>query len=107
MKKILTALVLILIVAFLAITNPTVEEYAAWYAEQSNPQQDSFLDELLASYAEYMAENATRTSFLVGSVFEYDGHKTLGVAMLFFPLDTVDSYVQDFREGYADWLENR
>lgn len=106
MKKVFSVFLVVLIIAFFVITNPTTAEYAHWYTEKSFPEQDSVVDDLLAQFTEYMAASAERTDYLVCSVFSHNDHKTLGVGLMFFPLDDAIGQAEDIREAYATWLED-
>ena len=104
MKKMISLILVVLIIGFLAVTNPTVDEYARWYTDRSFPDRDGAMDDLLARFTEHMATSATRTDYLVCSVYTYDDHKVLGIALMFFPIDDAIAQVEDFRADYADWL---
>lgn len=106
MKKVFSVFLVVLVIAFLVITNPTTAEYARWYTAESFPEQDSVVDDLLAQFTEYMAGSAVRTDYLVCSVFNYNGHKTLGIALMFVPLDDAIGQAEDIREAYGTWLED-
>jgi len=106
MKRLFSLFLVVLVIAFLAITNPTLDEYARWYTEQSLPDRDGAMDELLAQFTEHMASTAVRKDYLVCSVFSHnDGSKTLGVALIFIPLDDAIAQADDLRETYSTWLE--
>lgn len=106
MKKVVSVVLVLVMIAFLVITNPTTMEYAHWYTAKSFPEQDSVVDDLLAQFSEYMAASAVRTDYLVCSVFSHNGHKTLGIALLFVPLDDAIDQAEDIREAYGSWLED-
>lgn len=105
MKKMISLILVVMMVISLAVTNPTVEEYARWQTDQSFPNRDGAMDDLLAQFTQHMASGAVRKDYVICSVYEYDAHKTLGIALLFFPLDDVIAQADDLRAKYASWLE--
>lgn len=106
MKKLISLLLAAVLVAFLILTNPTTEEFAVWYGQQTVTDADaSILEQTLSSFAAYLANGAERDNYLVCSIFTYDGHKTLGIGLRFFPLDALAEQAADLRSTYAAWLE--
>lgn len=106
MKKLISLLLVAALLVFLCTTNPTTEEFAAWYADQTNLDNDgSAMDQAMAAFTEYLARSAERSDYLVCSVFSYDGHKTLGIGLMFFPIDSLSEQVDDLRSDYANWLK--
>ncbi len=109
MKKFISLLLVVALLSFLYVTNPTTEEFAAWYTEQAEdalPANATILDQVFTSFRGLLAETAQRDDFLFGSLFTYNGHRTLGIGLMFFPLDSLSDQVQDLRSTYADWLDS-
>ena len=109
MKKIISLLLVVVLLAFLCLTNPTTEEYAAWYTkrvEDAIGSDASMFDQALTAFAGHLAGYAHRDNYTVCSVFTYDGHKTLGIGLMFFPIDSLSEQVDNLRDAYADWLES-
>lgn len=106
MKKLFAMVLAVLLVGFLAVTNPTAGEFAKWYSDRM-VEDDSFLQAVQESYIQYLEEKTNTNNCMLFSVFEYEGHRTLGIAMLYFPLDAMEEQIGAFRERYAQWLEER
>ena len=105
MKDLISLLLAAALVAFLAISNPTTEEFAQWYAVQCSEGGDTPLDSIKDGFTEYLAQRAVRDNYLVCSVYTYDGHATLGIALQFIPVDGLSEQVADLRADYAQWLK--
>lgn len=106
MKKFIAIVFILVFAGFLVVTNPTTDDFAAWYSEQVYPSGDTFLDDLLANFTTDLARSAERKDFFLCSVFTYKDQQTLGVAMMFFPLDDLNDQIKTFRQAYSDWLED-
>ena len=105
MKKIISVLLVVVLLAFLVISNPTSEEFGRWYAQKCFPEADNAVDQLMENFTQYLAQGAVRKDYLVCSVYTYDGHTTLGIALQFIPVDELSGQVTDLRAGFAAWLE--
>lgn len=91
---------------FLVVSNPTTEEFSQWHARQCYPEESgNALDQFLEGMTQYLAQGAVRDNYLVCSVYTYNGHTTLGIALQFIPVDSLSDQISDLREGYAAWLE--
>ena len=55
---------------------------------------------------EHLALGAERTDYLICSLFTFNHHKTLGVGLMFFPVDSLNAQMEDLRSSYADWLSS-
>ena len=109
MKKIISILLIAALLCFLCMTNPTTEEFAAWYTTQAEEALDAegdIVDQLLASLRTQLAARAERDSYMICSVFTYKEHKTLGIGLMFFPIDSLSEQVADLRNAYAEWLSS-
>ena len=107
MKKIISLLLVAALLGFLCMTNPTTEEFAGWYAEQTAyPETGTVLDDASAAFTAYLARGAERSDYLICSVFTFNGHKTLGIGLMFFPVDSLSEQVDAFRTGYIEWLSS-
>ena len=106
MKKIISLLLAVVLIAFLAISNPTSEEFARWYAQQCSDDNGGTIGQIKDGFTEYLAQRADRDDYLICSVYTYDGHTTLGIALQFIPVDELSVQVADLRADYADWLED-
>lgn len=105
MKKIISLLLAVVLIAFLAISNPTSEEFGRWYAQQCSGDNSGTIGQLKDGFTEYLAQRAVRKDFLIFSVYTYDGHTTLGIALQFIPVDELSVQAADLRADYAEWLE--
>ena len=81
----------------------TEREFSSVRAGRANA---TILDQVFTSFRGLLAETAQRDDFLFGSLFTYNGHRTLGIGLMFFPLDSLSDQVQDLRSTYADWLDS-
>lgn len=109
MKQIISLLLVAALLVFLCMTNPTTEEFAAWYTTQAEEALDAegdVVDQLLASLRTQLAARAERDSYMICSVFTYKEHKTLGIGLMFFPIDSLSEQVADLRNAYAEWLSS-
>ena len=109
MKKFISLLLVAALLCFLFVTNPTTEEFAAWYARQAEKSlstESNVLNQVLVSFRGLLAETAHPDNYLCCSVFTYNGHRTLGVGLMFFPLDSLGEQFQDLRSTYAEWLDS-
>lgn len=106
MKKSISLLLVIVLLAFLVLTNPTTEEFVAWYGEQTALDEDaSIMEQTMATFVSLLAKRADRDNYLICSVFNYGGHKTLGIGLRFFPIDDLSEQMADLRSEYAQWLD--
>lgn len=108
MKTIISLLLVVALFAFLCVTNPTTEEFAAWYTnqiEEAVGSDASMFEEAFTVFAGHLATYAQRDDYTVCSVFTYDGHKTLGIGLMFFPIDALSEQAGGLRDVYAEWLE--
>lgn len=107
MKKLISLVLAAVLLAFLILTNPTTEEFAAWYGQQTVADADaSILEQALSTLSARLASSAERENYLVCSVFTYDGCKTLGIGLRFFPLDDLTEQIADLRSDFVTWLED-
>ena len=109
MKKLISLILVAAILFFLSVTNPTTEEFADWYARQTETQlgtDSTVFDQLLSSFSGFLAGQAQRDNYGICSVFTYNGQKTLGIGLMFFPLEPLNEQAEDLRSIYADWLES-
>ena len=107
MKKIISLLLVAALLGFLCMTNPTTEEFAVWYVEQTVfPKTGTVLDDAAVAFAEHLARGAERSDYLVCSVFTINDHKILGIGLMFFPVDSLSEQVDDLRSGYVEWLSS-
>lgn len=107
MKKIISILLIAALLYFLCMTNPTTKEFAVWYADQTEfLETGTFLDDASLAFAEHLAMGAARTDYLICSIFTFNNHKTLGVGLMFFPVDSLNAQMEDLRSSYADWLSS-
>lgn len=108
MKQIISLLLVIALLAFLCVTNPTTEEFADWYMEQTRESLDdgaSILEQVFSTFTAHLADHARCDNYRLFSVFSYNGQKTLGIGLMFFPLDSLDEQAGGLREAYAEWLD--
>ena len=106
--KFISTLLVIALLAFLFATNPTNEQFATWYiaqAENSLSEDASVLDQILTSFTSHLAVAAHRDDYKFFSVFTYNGHKTLGVGLMFFPLDPLAEQANALIDSYAEWVQ--
>ena len=109
MKQIISLLLVAALLAFLCMTNPTTEEFAAWYTAQAGEALDAegdIVDQLLSNLSTQLATRAERDSYMICSVFTYKEHKTLGIGLMFFSIDSLSEQVEELRDAYADWLDS-
>ena len=109
MKKLISLLLVVALLAFLCMTNPTTEEFASWYTAQAEEALDvegDIVDQLRATLSTQLAARAERDSYMICSVFTYKEHKTLGIGLMFFPIDSLSEQVEELRGAYADWLNS-
>ena len=109
MKKIISLLLAAVLLAFLCLTNPTTEDFAEWYAEEAEAILDvnsSIVEDLLTNLTGQLATRADRDNYMICSVFTYQEHTTLGIGMVFIPMDSLGEQLADLRESYADWLDD-
>lgn len=105
MKKLISLLLAVALVAFLVISNPTSEEFGQWYAQQCSNGSGGAIGQLKDGFTEYLAQQAVRDDYLICSVYTYDDHTTLGIALQFIPVDELSDQAADLRADYAQWLE--
>ena len=108
MKKIISLLLVAALLAFLCLTNPTTEDFAQWYADEAEAILDvnsGIVDDLLTNLTGQLATRAERDNYMICSVFTYREHTTLGIGMVFIPIDSLGEQLADLREAYADWLD--
>lgn len=106
MKKLISLLLVVALLAFLCTTNPTTEEFAAWYASETGfAEDDSFLGDAAEAFIQYLANGAERTDYKLFSIFSYGGRDVLGIGLMFFPLDELGDQIEGLRSEYADWLD--
>lgn len=99
-------LLLAALVCFLCVTNPTGEEFSSWYVQQSLAgAPDPVFDEVSDAFCEHLNETAQRRDYLLCSVFSYEGRQTLGIGLMFFPVDSLSAQAENLRADYADWLD--
>ncbi len=109
MKQIISLLLVVALLAFLCMTNPTTEEFAAWYTAQAEETLDAegdIVDQLLSTLSTQLAARAERDNYMICSVFTYKEHKTLGIGLMFFSIDSLSEQVEELRDAYADWLDS-
>ena len=104
--KLISMLLVLALVGFLFVTNPTVDEFAAWYADQVVEQDDSALNGFFSQFNEYLAQAAEQQNCGVFSIFTYRDHYVLGIAMRFVPLDSLAETIADFRTDYTQWVQS-
>lgn len=105
MKKMVSLLLAAALFAFLVISNPTAEEFGRWYARQCHDEDGGAIGQVKEGFTEYLAQRAERDDYLICSVYTYDGHTTLGIALQFIPVDELSVQAADLRADYAQWLE--
>ena len=105
MKKLISLLLAAALIAFLVISNPTTKEFGRWYARQCTEEDSGALSNIKEGFTEYLAQRAIRDDYLICSVYTYDGHTTLGIALQFIPVDELSDQAADLRADYAEWLE--
>ena len=105
MKKLISLALIVALLCFLVVTNPTNVEFSQWYARQAFPDQDDTLDQLMGTVVEYLAQTAQRQDYLVCSVFSFDDQHVLGVGLMFFPMNELSDQIETFRSEYAQWLD--
>ena len=106
--KFISILLVIALLAFLFATNPTNEDFATWYiakAEDSLSEDASVLDQLVTAFTSHLAVAAHRDDYKFCSVFTYGDHKTLGIGLMFFPLDPIAEQADALIDAYADWVQ--
>lgn len=106
--KFISILLVIALLAFLFATNPTNEDFATWYiakAEEALSEDASVLDQIVNAFTSHLAVAAHRDDYKFCSVFTYGGHKTLGVGLMFFPLDPITEQADALIDAYADWVQ--
>lgn len=107
MKQFLSLLLSVALLCFLCVTNPTTDEFADWYADQSlDDMSASVSGQISDAYAQFLALDTQRSDYLFCSVFTYHGNKTLGIGLMFFPVDSLQEQLGALRSGYASWLEH-
>lgn len=104
MKKLIALVLVIALIGFLALTKPTTDEFARWYAEQTLTE-DTWMSDLMQNFVMHMAAKADCQDYVVCRIFEYNGEKVLGVALTFWPLDDLTQQAENLRSEYAQWLE--
>lgn len=60
MKNLICVLLILALVCFLAVSNPTTEEFSQWYAQQCYPETENVVDQMMENFTQYLAQTATR-----------------------------------------------
>ena len=106
MKKLISLLLVVALLAFLYTTNPTTEEFAAWYASETVfAEDDTVLGQAAEAFTKFLAEGAEHTDYKLFSIFSYGGRDVLGIGLMFFPLDELGDQIDGLRSEYAAWLD--
>mgnify|MGYP003295167427 CR=1 FL=1 len=104
--KTIISLLLLAVIIFLFLTNPTSEEYISWYVNESlSDLPDADFDRTGDVFCSYVRRQVRRSDYLFCSVFTYRSHTTLGIGLNFIPIDALSEQAADLRSTYADWLE--
>ena len=107
MKNLICIILTILILCFLFVTNPTTDEYIEWYTQQTLSELPETMNNSISGlFIAQMAQRAERSDYLFCSVYTYNDHTTVGIAMRFFPVDDLTQQIAMLRSEYAAWLES-
>ena len=107
MKKFIARLLIVVLLVFCFLTNPSTEEYAAWSAAESLDGISAFplSDRIEGAFAQYLELRTERTDYLFCSLYNYNGSMTLGIAHRFFPLDELNTQIETLRADFTAWAE--